>query len=150
MEGGKDVSLTHERKIHHTMNTAELVKLVDSPDALAEGEQRYNEMLARSATDLEFRQRLLDDPISAIAEFNGVEVPETGIGFDIRFVENEADATIVLPDPISIDGELSLDELEAVAGGSIITVALTLSTAACASAVISAAAVVAVIKIVEN
>lgn len=71
-------------------------------------------ILARSTTDPEFRQKLLTDPRAAMAE-EGQTVPE---GVDIRFVANEFDATVVLPDVVDIQAELSERELETVAGGS--------------------------------
>jgi hypothetical protein len=72
-------------------------------------------MLSRSATDRTFRQKLLTEPRAAIAEYTGHDVPDT---FDVVFVENTAAATIVLPDPVDPEAELSEAELEAVAGGS--------------------------------
>jgi hypothetical protein len=89
---------------------------------------KLNEMLARSATDMEFRQKLLTDPRAAFAEV-GESIPE---GVDLRFVENQADATIVLPDPLDRQAELSEAELEAVAGGIIIVVASSTGCAALA------------------
>src|SRR5688572_23114358 len=63
---------------------------------------KLNEMLARSTTDMEFRQKLLSDPRAAFAEV-GESIPE---GVELRFVENQADATIVLPDPVDPQAEL--------------------------------------------
>ncbi|HET6228534.1 MAG TPA: hypothetical protein VFE05_00565 [Longimicrobiaceae bacterium] len=59
-------------------------------------QRTLHEMLARSAVDKEFRQLLIADPRGAFASY-GVELPA---GLKVCFVENEHDATIVLPDPI--------------------------------------------------
>ncbi|HYH82604.1 MAG TPA: NHLP leader peptide family RiPP precursor [Longimicrobium sp.] len=72
-------------------------------------------MLARSATDPAFRQQLLTDPRAAVSEFTGREVSES---VNVVFIENQADATFVLPPAVAADAELSESELEAVAGGS--------------------------------
>ena len=88
-----------------------------NPEAVHEGQEQMQEILARSATDWEFRQKLLSNPRKAIADHTGqdlVDIPET---IDLIFVENEADATIVLPDPVDSEAELSENELETVAGG---------------------------------
>ena len=52
------------------------------------------------------------------------EIPAS---FNLVFVENKADATIVLPDPITTSGDLSDQELETVAGGMIAPPKLTIS-----------------------
>ena len=44
----------------------------------------------------------------------GKDIPES---FNVVFIENQADATIVLPDYVDPQAELSEDALEAVAGG---------------------------------
>ncbi len=79
--------------------------------------ERFQSLLTRSATDAGFRTKLLTEPRSAIAEFNGIAVADLPPSFDVVFLENKADATIVLPDYIDAAAELSADELEAVAGG---------------------------------
>jgi hypothetical protein len=71
-------------------------------------------VLSRSATDLEFRKRLLENPREALSQYAGGPLPES---LDVAFVENTGDATIVLPDPVDPDAEISEAELEAVAGG---------------------------------
>lgn len=79
-----------------------------------EAEEKYRELLSRSATDPQFRQQLLTDPRAAISEFSGhAAAPD----FNVVFIENKADATIVLPDPVDSEAELSEQDLEAVAGG---------------------------------
>ena len=100
------------------MNTVEVYRYAqDNPEAMAAGEEVTRGLLARSATDAAFRQRLLAEPSAAIAEFTGRPAPE---GMDVRFIENTVDATIVLPDYIDPSAELSEEELEAVAGGDIV------------------------------
>jgi len=84
------------------------------------GQERLQALLARSATDREFRQKLLTDPRAAISEATGRELPES---YNVKFVENTADATVVLPDPVQPSAELADSELETVAGGLTPTVA---------------------------
>ena len=103
-----------------------------NPDLAQEGERAMQALLARSATDLDFRQRLLTDAPAALAEFTGRPVPA---GTNVVFIENKADATIVLPDPVRAEAELSEEELEAVAGGDIVTT-LSLTAAIITSAVL--------------
>lgn len=71
-------------------------------------------VLRRSATDLDFRQQLLADPTAALTEVLG-RAPSHPV--NLVFVENHADVTLVLPDPIDHAAELSEEELEMVAGG---------------------------------
>lgn len=79
-----------------------------------ETQDGLQQLLARSATDWSFRQKLLTDPQTALEEHLGYPLP---VPLNIRFVENEADATIVLP---NYQGdELSDEEQEAVRGGTI-------------------------------
>ena len=84
----------------------------ENPEAAQQAQQAMQALLSRSATDLDFRNRLLADPSAAIAEHTG----QASGTANVVFVENTADATIVLPDFVG-DAELSEEELEAVAGG---------------------------------
>ena len=102
-------------------------------EAGQEAQAELNRMLVRSATDMEFRKKLINSPAEAFAE-HGTTVPE---GWDIRFVENHADATIVLPDVVDPAAELSEAELEAVAGGVLIIFVSSTACAAVASAAVS-------------
>jgi hypothetical protein len=95
------------------------------PQAVKQGEEILRGVLARSATDMEFRQKLVSEPRAAFSEYTGREVPES---FNVAFVENQADATIVLPNAIDSEAELSEQELEAVAGGELILVTLAIAT----------------------
>lgn len=79
-----------------------------------EAQQELGRILSRSATDWEFRQKLLNDPHAALEEA-GQTIPR---GMDVRFIENQHDATIVLPNVVDEEAELTEKELEAVAGGS--------------------------------
>ena len=102
-------------------------------EAMNEAQQEMRQILARSTTDLDFREQLLSNPRKAIAEHTGQDLSDLPETFELVFVENEADATIVLPDVVSYDDELSEDELQAVAGGEVAvlgTIALTLATVA--------------------
>lgn len=85
----------------------------EAPEGSDEVRTRMHDILARSATDAEYRQRLLSDWRPALAEM-GYDVPE---GYTFAFVESDADATVVLPRAASANGELSDESLEQVAGG---------------------------------
>ena len=86
----------------------------ENPEQAREAQEQMQEILARSARDPEFREKLLSDPHAAIEEHTGEEMPED---MDISFIENQGDATLVLPDYQDPEAELEDDELEAVAGG---------------------------------
>ena len=99
------------------MTTTEAYRYAqDHPEAAQKAQEQVQAMLRRSATDYDFRQKLLSDPRAAFGEFTGNEVPDT---FNVAFIENKADATIVLPDYSDPDAELSEEDLEAVSGGDI-------------------------------
>ena len=96
------------------MNT-QLVQQIasENPQLTADYQKRMQELLSRSATDTAFRARLIAEPRPAMEEFFGLDCSAV----DVRFVENHADATIVLPPFVDENAELSDRELEAVAGG---------------------------------
>ena len=100
------------------MNAIETYRFAqENPEAVRDAQAQMQAMLARSATDFDFRQTLLSNPRAAIAEFAGKDVSDVPETVNLVFVENEADATIVLPDFIDMETELSIEELETVAGG---------------------------------
>ena len=80
--------------------------------------ERFQALLARSATDMTFRQQLLTNPREALAAFGGKDVSSIPESVNIKFVENNVDATIVLPNFVDTETELSDRDLETVAGGS--------------------------------
>ena len=70
--------------------------------------------IARAWTNADFKAKLLTDPHAALAEV-GVEVPP---GTTLKVIENTADTQhLVLPVAPDNAGELSIEELEKVAGG---------------------------------
>src|SRR5262245_7098890 len=71
-------------------------------------------LIARATTDLEFRLKLLQDPVAAILEATG-----TTVSIRVKFVEKDPDVDlhIVLPDYVAGEPELTLEELDVVAGG---------------------------------
>jgi Nitrile hydratase, alpha chain len=74
-------------------------------------------LINRSLQDEEFRQRLLDDPKGALEQELGGRLPE---GVEVRAVEETKDTIyLVLPSasPLGEGGEISDEELDAVAGG---------------------------------
>jgi hypothetical protein len=74
-------------------------------------------LLQRSLQDDAFRRRLLDDPKGTLEQELGARLPE---GVRVRAVEETADTIyLVLPGRVAEvqGGELSDQELEAVAGG---------------------------------
>jgi hypothetical protein len=97
----------------------------ENPALAQQAQEMMNGLLSRSATDGDFRRKLLSEPRTALAEHTGREVPES---VNIAFIENHVDATIVLPDPIDAAAELSERELETVAGGSPIAATIILLT----------------------
>lgn len=123
-------------------SSQEFAKLVETPE-YKQAQQELEQILARSATDSEFRQKLLTDPRAALAEF-GKDVPE---GMDIRFVENHGHATVVLPDAIDPEAELSEDDLDTVAGGAFPVIVI-ISSSGCAAA--GSAAVSALVTLVTR
>ena len=84
-------------------------------EQVARGHQQLQAVLDRSATDKAFRQALIADPHKTLSEFTGETVPSE---YNIAFIENVADVTVVLPNAIDEASELSEAELQAVAGGS--------------------------------
>ena len=74
-------------------------------------------LIERSLQDNAFRQRLLEDPKAAVEQELGTRLPE---GVEVRALEETTDTVyLVLPDKSAVGqgGELSDQELEALAGG---------------------------------
>jgi hypothetical protein len=96
------------------MNTSTATQVASAhPELAREYSEKLRGALVRSATDRGFRQKLLSDSKAALSEYTGVGVTDV----NIVFIENNADATIVLPDAVGSESELSERELEVVAGG---------------------------------
>ena len=86
-------------------------------EATGGGAETERKLIQRSLQDEDFRQRLLDDPKGTIEQELGTRLPE---GMDVRVVEESAQTIyLVLPSasPTGQGGELSDQELDAVAGG---------------------------------
>ncbi len=86
-------------------------------EATGGGAETERKLINRSLEDESFRQRLLDDPRGTIEQELGTRLPE---GMEVRVVEESAQTIyLVLPSasPTGQGGELSDQELDAVAGG---------------------------------
>lgn len=80
-----------------------------------DAEKAIKETIARSRTDLKFRQLASSDPRAALKQVSGKELPE---GLKIKtFDGGDAHLTIVLPEYVSDESELTDVQLEQVAGG---------------------------------
>jgi hypothetical protein len=90
--------------------TADHAAHVPNYDKAREDLQR---IMARTATDWEFRQKALSDPRAAFA-WVGHTLPDN---VNVQFVENHADTTILLPNFVERSDEFTEAELEAVTGG---------------------------------
>lgn len=94
---------------------------------LQEVNAAVREVMKRSVADPDFRQLAVKNAKAAIAQVTGKPLPE---GFSIQFVDNydKSTKTVVLPDPVVDPGQLTEEELEAVAGGCGITCVITSSS----------------------
>jgi len=88
-----------------------------NPDLVKRGEEVLHAVLERSATDASFRKELLANPRQAIGTHFGKDASAIPESFSVKFIENTASATVVLPDFVDEASELSEEELETVAGG---------------------------------
>jgi hypothetical protein len=86
----------------------------ENPEQAHEAQEQLQNLWARSATDMDFRHTLLNDPRAAMKEFTGRELPAD---LTIKFVESEGKPTLVLPPFVGADAELNEADLEAVSGG---------------------------------
>lgn len=81
-----------------------------------EAQEVLNRIFVKASTEQDFRAKLLAHPKAALAEF--ANTSEASITGDVRFIENApGKQTIVLPDLVDANAELSSEELESVAGG---------------------------------
>lgn len=98
------------------------------------------EVAAQALQDPDFRAALLKDPKAALAEEYGLE-PSFFAKFNVRIVaEGENELVITIP-AASAEGELTDDQLEAVAGGAAFIAAVA-AGAAVASAVAATGTIV--------
>ena len=100
------------------MQSQEIIKTQNAnPELVKKGEDVLHAVLERSATDPRFRQELLTNPRQAIGTHYGKDASSMPQNFNVKFIENTAMATVVLPDFVDENAELSEEELESVAGG---------------------------------
>lgn len=91
-------------------------------EALSQGLAKRSEfeqnLIMKAWEDEEFRQELLTDPRAVFARETGQEIPE---GFSVEVIEeNPGSIKMVLPknpSPVTAEGELTDEALEAIAGG---------------------------------
>ena len=104
-----------------------------APTTFSDEDALLNTVLQRSATDKEFRARLLAQPDSAIEEIIGVPLASLPKPVRVKFVEKDPglDALVVLPNFLDPEGVLSDAELEAVAGGDWCITSCSLSITLC-------------------
>lgn len=75
----------------------------------------FEKLKERVAQDEAFRQVVLENPVAAVKELSGLDVPE---GVDISFtLDEKGDIVPHVQFAAREDGELDESELEAVAGG---------------------------------
>ncbi len=79
-------------------------------------QKALDHVLQVASVDPDFRRRLLTDPHAAIAAVLGDILPA---GLKLRFIERDRDVDVmsVLPDLVRQTEELSLEDLDVVAGG---------------------------------
>ena len=100
------------------MKTQDIIRTQQAePGLVKKGEEVLQAVLERSATDATFRQELLANPRQAIGSHFGKDADSMPQNFNVKFIENTANATVVLPDFVDEAAELSEEELETVAGG---------------------------------
>jgi hypothetical protein len=76
--------------------------------------QYTEELLSRAERDPPFRERLLDDPSSAVQEALRVELPP---GLEIRVLEEGPNEAILVLPAVREPGQLREEEMAGVAGG---------------------------------
>lgn len=78
-------------------------------------EGAIQEAIKRGKTDLQFRKLALADPTKALESLTGKKLPE---GLNVKFFDGTgAHLTVVLPEYVEDESELTDAQLEAVAGG---------------------------------
>jgi hypothetical protein len=80
-----------------------------------DAEKAIKETINRARSDMKFRQLALKDPRAALKQVSGKEPPE---GLRVKtFDAGDAHVTIVLPEYVADESELTDVQLEQVAGG---------------------------------
>ena len=91
---------------------------MDIKDALSRRKQKEAEIIAKALENSEFREELVENPKATLEKEYGKSMPE---GLTIHVVEEDSNSiTLVLPevpDSAEVEGELSDEALEGVAGG---------------------------------
>ncbi|WP_414756261.1 NHLP leader peptide family RiPP precursor [Anabaena sp. CCY 9910] len=100
-------------------------------EALAKRSEFERGLIIKAWEDEAFRQELLTNPKAVYARESGHEVPDS---FDIEIIE-ETPGSIKLilpknPAPVTLEGELTEESLEAIAGGVFVSVFVSVFLAA--------------------
>ena len=100
------------------MTITEIVRLAEqNPDTVAVGQRAFEGLVERADSDGDFRSALLADPVAALSDHFGREVDSSDVPF--YFVDEGGELAVRFE---GVEGELTEDQLEAVAGGTSIKI----------------------------